>query len=327
MTNYSLEKQESNSVQSHINVAKELDVPDTPIAIQQCEEGTELHASSAEGKTTNNAHAIQQCEEGTGLHASSTEDKTTNDTHTHKSKSQAGNKGVATVPLLYQIHPREKSRNPSRVPTSHTESKESSQKASNQEAWILENNHRFPKHEIELRYFVELPIDVIRANWRRLQRKLKEADIIYAAAIELTTIGNYGLPNNRVHYHFLIDSGMSRKTLMDTMKTACQKAKLGVYGRGRDFDLTFPNHGIFDWMGKIKYFTKSGYPDNVHLFDPAYRVQKFYYSSKWFVEADGTPTTRQKILKRIKAEYKEKKKQQVASVAPCPVAGQLPVGR
>ena len=247
---------------------------------------------------------------------------TANDSHVHKCESPIS-KSTSTVDLLFQKYPRLKSRNPNRVPTSHTESIESAQKASNQESWILENNHRFPKHEIELRYFVELPIDVIRANWRRLQRKLREADIIYAAAIELTTIGNYGPLNNRVHYHFLIDSELDRKSLKDVMKAACEKAKLGAYGSGRDFDLTFPNHGIYDWDGKIKYFTKFGYPEKVHLFKPVYRVQKFYYCGGWFIEADGTPTTRQKILKRIKAEYKEKKNREVTSVISCPVLAQF----
>ena len=221
--------------------------------------------------------------------------------------------------LLSQESPQWKSRNPYVVPTSFTESIQSNQKAARQESWIHENNYRVPNHEIVLRFFIILTVDIIRKNWKRLQRNLKQAGIIYAAVIELTD-GSDGKPNGTVHYHFLIETSLDRKTLKDVMKTICLKSKLGIYGL--EFDLIFPNGGITNWgPSKINYFTKFNYPDKVRLFRVGLRLKKFYYSSDWFIEADGTPTKRTIILNRLKNEYKKKKGQVqvVLSAAACPI--------
>jgi hypothetical protein len=212
---------------------------------------------------------------------------------------------TTTAEPLYQENPRSKSRCPSLISTSFTESKESYMKAARQESWILENCGRVPNLEIVLRYFVPLTLDVIRKNWARIRINLKKAGITFAAAVEFT-VGDDGRPNNCLHYHFLIDTKMDRDDLTKVMKNVCQKSKIGVYGQ--DFDLIFPNKGIQCWgTKKINYFTKYGHKDKIHMFRTGLRFKKFYYSKDWFIESDGTRTTKTKILKQLKEKYKRKK--------------------
>ena len=138
---------------------------------------------------------------------------------------------------------------------------------------------------------------------------------MYAASIELTD-GQFGRSTNSIHYHFLIDTNLDRTILMDLMKTICMNSKLGIYGQ--EYDLIYPNAGITDWgIHKIHYFTKYGYGSKIHLFKVGLRIKKFYYSSGWFIERDGTVTTKGKILKRLKDGYKLVKKNNLSPV-PCP---------
>ena len=221
--------------------------------------------------------------------------------------------------LLFQEKVRYKSRNPNLVPVSFTKSIESYMKAARQESWILENNSRIPNQEIVLRFFTVLSVATIKKNWKRLQHNLKLAGITYAASIELTK-GDDRKLNNCVHYHFLIDTNMDRETLRETMIAICLKSKLGIFGK--EFDLIFPNEGITNWgLYKIHYFTKYNHSDKVHLFKTGLRIKKFYYSSNWFIDADGTPTTKATILKRLKNEYKQKKPLETPPT-PCPVLSQ-----
>ena len=207
--------------------------------------------------------------------------------------------------ILFQDNFRQWSRNQKLIPCSFTESVESYMKAAGQESWIHENNFRVPKQEIVLRYFTKLSVSTLRENWKRLHKNLKKSKIIYAAVIELTE-GCDDLPNDCVHYHFLIDTKLDRGELMETMKMICLKSNLGVYKQ--DFDLIYPNSGIKDWVArKIHYFTKFNHPTKVILFNVGLRIRKFYYSSDWFIEQDGTPTKKSAILKRLKDEYKAKK--------------------
>ena len=209
--------------------------------------------------------------------------------------------------LLFQENPRRWSRNQKLIPCSFTESVESYMKAARQESWIHENNFRVPKQEIVLRYFTKLSVSTLRENWKRLHKNLKKSKIIYAAVIELTE-GCDGLPNDCVHYHFLIDTALDQESLRKVMKEICMKSNLGEYGRGRDYDLVCPNKGIIEWGVKKKhYFTKLNCPKKVRLFNVGLRIRKFYYSSDWFIEQDGTPTKKSTILKRLKDEYKAKK--------------------
>jgi len=190
------------------------------------------------------------------------------------------------------------------VPYSFTESIQSYMKGARQESWILENNHRTPSQEIILRFNVPLPLATIKQNWRRIQRKLRENNLIYAASIELNT-GADGQPVNSVHYHFLFDSDLSKRELKETMKNICSRCKLGEYKN--DYKLTFPNDGITHWgQRKINYFTKYGYPSKLHLFKKGLRLKKFYYCSAWFVDADGKLTKKSAILSQLKREYKKK---------------------
>ena len=231
---------------------------------------------------------------------------------------QDNNQGTAEN-LLYQENPGWTSRNPYRVPASFTESMQSYMKAARHESWIHENNYRVPNLEIILRFFVVLPVEVIKQNWKRLRRNLKQAEVTYAAVIELTD-GSNGKPNNTIHYHFLIDTNLDSRILKDLMTAICLKSKLGVYGL--EFDLIYPNAGITDWgSNKINYFTKFGYSNKVHLFRVGLRVKKFYYSTNWFIDMDGTPTKKSIILKRLKNSYKEKKGQIVLPSA-CPILAQ-----
>ena len=221
--------------------------------------------------------------------------------------------------LLFQEKVRFKSRNPNLVPVSFVESIESYMKAARQESWILENNSRIPNQEIVLRFFTVLSVATIKKNWKRLQHNLKQAGITYAASIELTD-GKDGQPNNCVHYHFIIDTNLDRETLKEKMKAVCMKSKLGVYGK--EFDLIFPNEGITNWgQWKIHYFTKYNHTNKVHLFKTGLHIKKFYYSSNWFIDANGTPTKKATILNRLKEEYKQKKPLDVPP-APCPVLSQ-----
>ena len=206
---------------------------------------------------------------------------------------------------LYQECPLYDSRNPSLVPCSFTESMPSYMKAARRESWILEHCGRRPNHEIVLRYFVEWDIKMIRQHWQRIRANMKRAKITFAATVEFTD-GKNGRPSNCLHYHFLIDSTMSREELKETMKTICLSSSIGTYRQ--DFDLIFPNAGIKDWgTRKIHYFTKYKLTGKVYLFKTGLRLKKFYYSSDWFLEAEGTVTTRAKILQHLKSEYQKRK--------------------
>ena len=145
---------------------------------------------------------------------------------------------------LFQDNPRGWSRSQKFIPCSFTESVQSYMKAARQESWIHEHNYRIPSQEIVLRYFVKLSLSAIRENWGRLRKNLKKYKIAFAATIELTE-GVDGLPNDCVHYHFLIDTTLDQESLRGVMKEICWKSNLGEYGR--DYDLIYPNTGIIKW--------------------------------------------------------------------------------
>lgn len=218
---------------------------------------------------------------------------------------------------LYQESPRKMSRNPNLVPPSYTESIESYMRAARIECWIHENNYRFPKHEIVLHMLKKIDVVTIKLNWKKLRKRLNKAGIEFAAAIEITR-GKDRKPSNRIHYHFLIDSPMDRDELKQAIKTACIKSGIGAYQV--DFTLNCPSQADIVWgITKIHYFTKFNKPEKVILFKKGFRIQKFYYSRNWFIEPDGTPTTKTKIRERLIKNFK-----QLKGIPPVPQNNPIP---
>lgn len=208
--------------------------------------------------------------------------------------------------VLYQECPLRRSGNSKLVPYSFTDSIESYQKAARQESWILENCNRTPTVQIVLRFHVVHDVPAIRKNWNRVRAGLNRLKIPFAAVLELSS-GVDGYPDEHIHYHFLFDTTLTPETMREKMKDVCLNSKLGFYGK--DFDLL--SFDIPCWGQRmIHYFTKYGAKyerqGKVRLFKKGLRLRKFLYSRDWFVEQDGTRTTKAKILERLKAEYKQK---------------------
>ena len=173
------------------------------------------------------------------------------------------------------------------------------------ESWIHEKNCRYPKYELVLHYLKEMSAATIKSYWRKLRAKMNKAGIIFAAAIEITR-GKNGKPCNRVHYHILVDSSLNREELRKTMKTICTKSGIGI--EQVDFTLNFTSQFDITWgLKKIHYFTKFNHADKVILFEKGLRIQKFYYSKNWFINSDGTTTTKTKIRTRLLSDYKRSK--------------------
>ena len=110
--------------------------------------------------------------------------------------------------LLYQEHPRDKSRFPGL--RSKTESKQSNRKDALHEYGRLKVNGTIPNHIIQVNYLTELSQEDIQALWKQHSRRLRRANIVARVTLEITKDKWKQRPVNKVHYHF-VAKGLAHK--------------------------------------------------------------------------------------------------------------------
>ena len=193
------------------------------------------------------------------------------------------------IELLYQPSPR---RGNKFDPPSFTRSRASYNKAAKREAVVLLLNGRVPDYNIRLNYLVEMPAKQIADLWREHSARLRRAGIVARVAIEITKDKRRRKAVNRVHYHLAVQDTRTPAELRAIVRNVCRcEMKLG------SFRVTCKP--ITDWQNKdVWYFVKYKKRSN-YLFRPHLPLQKFYTVGKWWVNKDGTPSTRGSIEKQM----------------------------
>ena len=194
--------------------------------------------------------------------------------------------------LLYQEKPRVKSTYTRHKNRSFRDSIESNQNGAVKETMILRWNQRAPTSEIILHLLEVFTAKDINAFRKKVFRYLKDHRVQAVASIELTR-GQYGTPNNKVHFHCITDNQCSEHELRDLFNTACLRAGLN----SEDFRVDY--RPLWNGYLYFNYFTKYRYPEKVILFRKDMGLQKFYQIGKWFTKS------KKQIWDEIKAYMKE----------------------
>jgi len=189
-----------------------------------------------------------------------------------------------------------------------TSSHETYQSAARREYQLLLANRREANHLITVNYFREYSTQEICAKWKVLKASLQQQDIIAFVTVEITTRpqtlpdGSHKYyPVNRIHYHFLIDSVLSERQLRGIFKQACLDAGLV----GNEFRILYesiPDRKSFEH--KCKYILKfDNFSDQAILFEPGTGINKICAIGRWFLNADGTRASKEKMWKTIVAGW------------------------
>jgi len=184
---------------------------------------------------------------------------------------------------LFQTNPKKKStfiprgRNGKQVRDySFTNSLESYDNASEKEAKIVHWNKRMPTATVVWHLLKAIPPTVINDFRQYVFRYLQRYGIEALVSIELTR-GEDRKPNNRVHFHFLLDDPRSKKEITELFNKACRCSGIAKQNFRIDYkELHSPKN-------YIKYFTKTGkHKKKVILFEKNTGLQKHYVIGKWF---------------------------------------------
>ena len=200
---------------------------------------------------------------------------------------------------------------------SWTDSRETYQNAARREYQLLLINPRQANHCITLKYFKEFTVPEIRTTWSNLKTSLQQQGIVGFAVIEVTTRryflpagGHRYYPVNRVHYHILVESDLTKRRLRKIFNRSCLDAGL----LKKDFEVQYeaiPDRKAFEH--KCKYILKyDTFKEDAILFRPRNEIgklDKICSIGKWFINADGTKANKDKMWKSIVAGWYAKPKQ------------------
>ena len=128
--------------------------------------------------------------------------------------------------ILFQSSPLDK--DPEGIPplhkTSWTRSHESRQYTAALEYYLVRDNPQRPRHEIIINYLEEFFIQDILRKFRRMKECLEEHKVIAYSVVEITRDKYKKHPVNWLHYHFLVDSHLSKGPLVEVFEGACVHA-------------------------------------------------------------------------------------------------------
>jgi hypothetical protein len=148
---------------------------------------------------------------------------------------------------------------------------------------VLRFNKRTPTKEVVLHFLNVLSKEDIKELRKKIFRYLGDHGIVAAVSLELTR-DKRGKPNNRVHFHFLLDDPRSERKLRTLFNTACEHNDLV---REKDFWIGYRE--LWDGYRYFNYYTKYGYSKRVILFQKGTNkdkaIQKFYEIGKWFYKS------------------------------------------
>ena len=187
---------------------------------------------------------------------------------------------VQEVERLYQRSPRRRnSYHTQPYRRSWTDSRKTYQNAAKREYDLLLANHRQANHLITVKYFREFSTQKIRTTWLKLKASLQQQGIISFVVVEVTTRrhifqdGRYrDYPVNQIHYHFLVDSDLSKRQLRKIFNRSCIDTGL----LKEDFEVHYeaiPDRKTFEH--KCRYILKYGnFSEQAILFRPRNEIGK-----------------------------------------------------
>ena len=221
--------------------------------------------------------------------------------YTNFNISQLSSTDQPVPELLFQIKPRPDSSTFYKYTRSWKHSIESYQRAARREYHLLLANHRQANHEIIINYLNEFFVAILLEQFSRIKEYLKQHAITAYHVAEITTDG-FGHPVNRIHYHFLVDWHDSEHRLKTIFKDACQHAGLKL---GTDFRIVHcPIHDRQTFEHKAKYILKyDNYANQAILFGLRIEINKIGKIGHWFINADGTKISKEKMWKSIVAGW------------------------
>jgi hypothetical protein len=194
---------------------------------------------------------------------------------------------------------------------SWTDSRETHQNAARREYHLLLTNPREANHFITLKYLREFSAQRIRTTWTILKDLLKQQGIVAFSIAEITTrphvLSNGSrryYPINRIHYHLLVDSDLSERQLRDIFNHSAVDAGL----MKNEFEVQYesiPDRKTFE--RKCKYTLKfDNFSEQAILFQPGTGINKVASIGRWFINADGTRASKDKMWKSIVAGWYSK---------------------
>jgi len=86
---------------------------------------------------------------------------------------------------------------------------------------LVRDNPRRPRHEIIINYLEEFFIQDILEKFRWIKERLEEHGVVAYSVVEITRDDYKKHPVNWLHYHFLVDSHLSKGPLVEVFKEAC----------------------------------------------------------------------------------------------------------
>jgi hypothetical protein len=137
---------------------------------------------------------------------------------------------------------------------------------------------------------------------------LKQRGVVGYAVAEITT-RPYVLPGgerryrpvNRIHYHFLIDSNLSKRQLRVVFNRSCIESGLAKNEFGIVYE-AIPDRKSFE--RKVKYILKfDNFSNQAILFRPFTGINKICGVGRWFINSDGTRMNKDAVWKSIVAGW------------------------
>ena len=212
---------------------------------------------------------------------------------------------ASTVHVLYQLSPRRRnSYYTQSCRKSWVDSRETHQNAARREYQLLLNNPRQANHLITIKYLRVFSANEIRAKWSTLKALLHSHGIIAFVVIEITTRKRYlsdgmfkNYPINQIHYHLLIVSDLSVRSLRTIFNSSCLDAGLAK----EEFMVMYesiPDREAFEH--KCRYILKyDKFADQAILFQPGTGINKVCSIGRWFINPDGSRASKDKMWRSI----------------------------
>ena len=214
------------------------------------------------------------------------------------------NRGRQDDKDIYQHAPRQEETYTEYPVYSWTSSKESYSKTASREAYCLFNNGRKANFTLQLNlyrmYFVQ-DIEALRKELSILFAYLRRKKKIAAYAVLEVTRDQLGMPTNKVHFHFLIDTDLSENKLKKLFHRACKSAGYtrNDYRLSKVDDISGKPDDEYRWL--CKYIVKADrLPKKVILFKKHLRLRKTRTVGDFWLDANGDPTTKKAIWEPIR---------------------------
>lgn len=181
---------------------------------------------------------------------------------------------------------------------------------------ILLENTRIAEFAVTVRLLKVFTKEERAAIWKKVSEYLRKHKITYVRKVEPTRSRidklryNRGDPmdyevkiTNRVHEHYLVDHIDTKKKLgtAKDVRQIFENAFSRVLAPGQ-FEVDMPKEvkDEADYHSRLFYFTKFNQPRRVILFQSGMGERIYFASRSWWITADGTTTTQEKLWEPVK---------------------------